>query len=71
LNTEPSTKGVQNTVPREGVKLKDKGKGPTKNPCKKRKSNKIPPVYNMIDDEMDRINVQVRYSIEEAMEEAT
>jgi hypothetical protein len=35
------------------------------------KAQKVPPIYNMIDDDMDRIKYQVRDFIEEAMEEAT
>jgi hypothetical protein len=54
-----------------GVKQKDKGKEPARGARKKTKAHKVPPVYNLTNDDMDRINYQVRNVTEEFIEEAT
>jgi hypothetical protein len=49
-------------------KRKHKGKWPTPSAHKNIKSHKEPTIYTMIDDDIDRINFQVRDSIEEAVQ---
>jgi hypothetical protein len=56
--------------PTVGVKWKDKGKEPVRGVCKKMKAHKVPPVYNLTNDDMDWIDYQVRYVVEEVIEEA-
>jgi len=62
---------MKSTVPKIGLKCKEKGKDLELGARKKTKVHKVPPVYNMTNDEMDWINYQVRDATEEAIKEVT
>jgi len=62
---------TQSKVPRAGIKIKDKWKGPTETPCKNIKAHKVPLFYNLIDGDMDIIEYQVWDVEEENIEEET
>jgi len=66
-----SKKVTQKIVPTIGVKQKDKGKEKTGGAHKKMKVHKVPPVYNITNDDMYQIGYQVRGVIEEAIKEET
>jgi hypothetical protein len=67
----PSTIENQHIFPTIGAKQKDKAKEPAGGVCKKTKSHREAPVYNLTNDYMDRICYQVRDVMEELMEEET
>jgi hypothetical protein len=51
-------------------KIKYKGKEQVGGAHKKAKTHKVPPVYNLTNEKMDRINYQVWDAAEEVIEEA-
>jgi hypothetical protein len=56
---------TQSKVPRAGIKIKDKWKGPTETPCKNIKAHKVPLFYNLSYGDMDIIEYQVWVIVEE------
>jgi hypothetical protein len=60
---------MKSTVPKIGLKCKEKGKDLELGARKKTKVHKVPPIYNSIDEYINQINYQVWDFAEEFMEE--
>jgi hypothetical protein len=55
-------------VPNLGEKRKDKGKGTKKFACKKRKSHRVPTIYTLTNDDIEKIGYQVSDVTKEAVQ---